>query len=146
MGCYRKQGFGIIIEGNWCEFTRDLRHDKRYDMQLLNICKSKIHRATVTESNVDYMGSITVDQELMDRAGLKVGELVHVWNVSNANRFETYVIPGAAGSGTICINGAAAHLCKPGDKVIIVAFVLTDEEIVPKMILVDEKNRYVRSI
>lgn len=115
-------------------------------MQLLSICKSKIHRATVTEACVDYIGSITIDKDLMLRSGIKTGELVHVWNVQNGNRFETYAIPGESGSGVICINGAAAHLCKPGDKVIIVSFVLTDEEIEPKMILVDDKNRYLRSI
>ena len=115
-------------------------------MQLLNICKSKIHRATVTEACVDYIGSITIDEDLMDRAGLRKGELVHVWNVANGNRFETYVIPGPRCTGVICINGAAAHLAKPGDKVIIVAFVLTDEEITPKMILVDDENKFVREL
>jgi aspartate 1-decarboxylase len=115
-------------------------------MQLLNICKSKIHRATVTEACVDYIGSITIDEDLMDRSGLRKGELVHVWNVANGNRFETYAIPGPRGTGVICINGAAAHLAKPGDKVIIVAFVLTDEDITPKMILVDEENKFVRGL
>lgn len=115
-------------------------------MQLFSICKSKIHRATVTETNVDYIGSITIDQDLMDRAGIKKGELVHVWNVNNGARFETYAIPAPKGSGVICINGAAAHLCNTGDKVIIVAFVLTDEEITPKMILVDDDNKFVQSL
>ncbi|HUV05282.1 MAG TPA: aspartate 1-decarboxylase [Armatimonadota bacterium] len=115
-------------------------------MQLVNICKSKIHRATVTESNPQYVGSITIDLDLMERSGIKKGELVHVWNLDNGNRFETYAIPGAKRSGVICVNGAAACLCKPGDKVIIVAFVLTDEEITPKMILVDEENKFLRSI
>jgi len=115
-------------------------------MQLVNICKSKIHRATVTEADVDYIGSIAIDQDLMEQAGIRKGELVHVWNVDNGNRFETYAIPGEAGSGVICVNGAAARLCKRGDKVIIVAFVLTDEEIEPKMILVDENNRFVRNV
>lgn len=115
-------------------------------MQLLTICKSKIHRATVTDANVDYVGSITIDQDLMERAGIKKGELVHVWNVTNGNRFETYAIPGPKRSGVICINGAAAHLCRPGDKVIIVAFVLTDEDIEPKLVLVDERNHFVRYI
>lgn len=115
-------------------------------MQLLNICKSKIHRATVTEANVDYIGSIAIDRDLMERAGIKKGELVHVWNVANGNRFETYAIPGPKRSGIICINGAAAHLCQTGDKVIIVSFVLTDEDIDPKMILVDEENKFLRSI
>jgi aspartate 1-decarboxylase len=96
-------------------------------MQLLNICKSKIHRATVTESNVEYIGSIAIDEDLMERAAIKKNELVHVWNIANGNRFETYAMPGPRRSGVICVNGAAAHLCQPGDKVIIVAFVLTDE-------------------
>jgi aspartate 1-decarboxylase len=115
-------------------------------MQLLNICKSKIHRATVTESNVEYIGSIAIDEDLMERAGIKKNELVHVWNIANGNRFETYAMPGPRRSGVICVNGAAAHLCQPGDKVIIVAFVLTDEEITPRMILVDEENRFLRNI
>jgi len=115
-------------------------------MQLLSICKSKIHRATVTEANLDYVGSITIDEDLMDRAGLKKGELVHVWNVSNGRRFETYAIPAPRRSGTICVNGAAAHLATRGDKVIIVSFVLTDEDITPKMILVDDENKFVRNI
>jgi len=115
-------------------------------MQLLNICKSKIHRATVTESNVDYVGSITIDEDLMERAGIKKNELVHVWNIANGNRFETYAMPGPRRSGVICVNGAAAHLCQRGDKVIIVAFVLTDEEITPRMMLVDDENRFLRNI
>ena len=115
-------------------------------MKLLNICKSKIHRATVTDANLDYVGSITIDEELMEYAAIREHELVHVWNVSNGDRFETYAIPGARGSGTICVNGAAAHLATKGDKVIIVSFVLTDEEIIPKMILVDDENRYVRDV
>lgn len=115
-------------------------------MQLLSICKSKIHRATVTGADVDYIGSIMIDRDLMERAGLIEGELVHVWNVENGSRFETYVIPGEKRSGAVCVNGAAAHLCKKGDKVIIVSFVLTDEEITPKMILVDDENRFLRKI
>lgn len=115
-------------------------------MQLYMILKSKIHRATVTEANVDYVGSITVDRDLMERSGIKNGELVHVWNIVNGNRFETYAIPAPKRSGTVCINGAAAHLCSPGDKVIIVAFVLTDEEVTPKVILVDEDNKFLRSL
>lgn len=115
-------------------------------MKLLSICKSKIHRATVTEANLDYIGSVSIDRDLMDAAGLVPGELVHVWNVSNGRRLETYAIPGERGSGVICLNGAAAHLCKAGDKVIIVSFVLTDEEIDPKMILVDDQNRITQRI
>jgi aspartate 1-decarboxylase len=115
-------------------------------MRLLTICKSKIHRATVTDANIDYVGSITIDQDLMDLSNIKKGELVHVWNVANGNRFETYAIPGDRGSGTICINGASAHLCKPGDKVIITAFVITDEEISPDLVLVDENNMFLRKM
>ncbi len=112
-------------------------------MRLITLLKSKIHRATVTEANVDYVGSITIDRDLIDRASLVPGEKVHVWNVGNGRRFETYVMPGERGSGVICINGAAAHLAREGDKVIIAAFVLTDEAVEPKMILVDEQNRFV---
>ena len=115
-------------------------------MQLLTLLKSKIHRATVTDANADYVGSITIDQDLMERSGIRNGELVHVWNVINGKRFVTYAIPGEKRSGAICVNGAAAHLCKPGDKVIIVAFTLTDEDITPRMILVDDDNKFLRSI
>lgn len=115
-------------------------------MKLYTICKSKIHRATVTDANLDYIGSITIDKNLMDLAGMFDGELVHVWNVTNGNRFETYTIPGERGSGTICINGAAAHLCQRGNIVIITSFVLTDEEITPKMVFVDSNNKFVKNI
>lgn len=113
-------------------------------VQLLNVLKSKIHRATVTDANVDYVGSITIDRDLMERSGIREYELVHVWNVTNGERFETYALPGEKRSGVICVNGAAAHLVKKGDKVIIVAFVLTDEEIEPKMVLVDDDNMFLR--
>lgn len=115
-------------------------------MRLLTLLKSKIHRATVTEANVDYIGSITIDRDLIERAGLLPGELVHVWNVDNGERLETYVMVGERGSGTICINGAAAHKVEVGHRVIITAFVLTDERIQPKMILVDECNRFVQEM
>ncbi len=110
-------------------------------MKLLKICKSKIHRATVTRCDINYVGSITIDEELMDVCGLVDGEFVHVWNVNNGERFETYAIPGERGSGEICVNGAAARKCAVDDKVIIVAFALTDEPIVRQVVLVDEKNR-----
>jgi aspartate 1-decarboxylase len=115
-------------------------------MRLLTLLKSKIHRATVTDADVNYVGSITIDQDLVDRAGLVPGELVHVWNVDNGQRFETYVIPGEAGSGQIVVNGAAAHRVRAGDKLIIAAFCLTDEPLTPKAILVDEHNHYVRDL
>jgi len=115
-------------------------------LRLLNICKSKIHRATITQTDVDYVGSVTIDQELMDRAGIVDGEMVHVWDVDNGERFETYAIPGERGSGAICINGAAAHRVAMGHKVIIVAFCLTDEPVARKVVLVDERNKFVRNI
>ena len=110
-------------------------------MKLLNICKSKIHRATITECDVDYVGIITIDKTLMDAADLRDGELVHVWNVSNGERLETYCIEGPANSGMICLNGAAALKNRVGDKVIICAFCMTDEPVERKAVLVDEKNR-----
>ena len=96
---------------------------------LLHILKSKIHGATVTEANLHYMGSITIDQDLMDAANLLPGEQVHVVNNMNGARIETYVIAGERGTGCICLNGAAARLFQVGDEVIIMAYALmTDEE------------------
>ena len=115
-------------------------------MRLLNMLKSKIHRATVTDADVNYVGSITIDPDLIERSGLVVGELVHVWNVDNGQRFETYVIEGAKDSGQIVVNGAAAHRVQVGHKVIIAAFCLSDEPVTPKAILVDDQNRYVRDL
>lgn len=115
-------------------------------MKLLNICKSKIHRATVTCCDVNYVGSITIDQDLLDAAGIVDGELVHVWNVNNGERLETYVIPGERGSGIICLNGAAALKCNKGDKVIIAAFCLTDEPVQRQVVLVDDNNRIANKI
>ena len=90
----------------------------------LTILKSKIHRVTVTEANLDYIGSITVDQDLMDAAGILPNEKVCVVDNSNGARLETYVIAGKRGSGCICMNGAAAHLIHPGDIIIIMAYAL----------------------
>ena len=106
--------------------------------------RSKIHRATVTEANVAYEGSITIDRYLMNAAGLLPFEKVEVYNVDNGNRFETYVIEGAPGSGDICVNGAAAHLVAPGHKVIIACYCSLHEGQLlshrPKLVFVDEKN------
>jgi aspartate 1-decarboxylase len=113
---------------------------------LRQILKSKIHRATVTEANVDYVGSITIDQSLMDAIDLWPGELVHVWNISNGQRFETYTLAGEPGSGTICLNGAAALLAGVGDRVIIASFGLTETPIQAKVILVDDENRITREL
>ncbi|MCX8053933.1 MAG: aspartate 1-decarboxylase [Armatimonadetes bacterium] len=115
-------------------------------MKLLTICKGKIHRATVTACEVDYIGSITVDQDLLDAAGIIDGELVHVWNVTNGERLETYAIPADRGSGMVCLNGAAALKCSVGDKIIIAAFCLTDEPVQRKVVLVDDRNRIVKTM
>lgn len=113
-------------------------------MQLRNICKSKIHHGVVTGADLNYIGSIGIDASLMKLADLVTGEKVAVWNLSNGARIETYAIPLPEDSGDIIVNGAAAHHFKEGDRVIIVAFVLTDEVVEPRMILVDETNSFVR--
>jgi aspartate 1-decarboxylase len=95
---------------------------------LITILKSKIHRVRVTEANLDYVGSITIDENLMDAAGIVAGEKVQVVDNTNGARLETYVIPGQRGSGVICMNGAAAHLIKKGDVVIIMAYALMTPE------------------
>jgi len=108
--------------------------------------RAKIHRATVTEADLEYMGSVTIDESLMARVDIAPYEKVLIVDNTNGARLETYAIPGPAGSGTICINGAAAHLVKAGDQVIIMAFEYSAEPGEPKQILVDEGNRYVRDI
>lgn len=109
--------------------------------------KSKIHRATVTDANLDYVGSITIDRTLMDAADLLEFEQVQVVDIDNGARFETYVIEGPVGSGTICLNGAAARLVQPGDKVIVISYGTYDEaelaEHRPTVVLVDESNAAV---
>ena len=111
---------------------------------------SKIHRATVTEADLDYIGSITIDRDLMDAAGLVEWEGVHVLDITNGNRLETYVIEGVRGSGEICINGAAAHLVNPGDLVIILAYSGVDESKIgdhsPKVVHVDERNHPIHTL
>ena len=110
--------------------------------------KSKIHRATVTQADLDYVGSVTLDAALMEAADLLEGEQVAIVDITNGARIETYVIPGRAGSGVIGINGAAAHLVHPGDLVIIMSnAVLEDAEaraLQPRVVHVDEKNRIVK--
>ncbi|HTP11367.1 MAG TPA: aspartate 1-decarboxylase [Anaerolineae bacterium] len=108
------------------------------------VLRSKIHNATVTEANVAYIGSITIDKDLLDQTGLWVGEKVQVVSNTSGARLETYVIAGARGSGDIQMNGAAAHLIKAGEQIIIMGFELTDQPITPQVILVDETNRFVR--
>ena len=105
----------------------------------------KIHRATVTHADLDYEGSVTIDEDLLDAAGMLHHEEVHVWNVTRGSRLATYTLPGARGSGVICINGAAAHLNKPGDLVILATYGDMDEHEarthVPRVVFVDAKNR-----
>jgi aspartate 1-decarboxylase len=107
--------------------------------------KSKIHRASVTQADLHYVGSLTVDADLMEAADLLPGELVHVVDINNGARLETYLIEGGRGSGVIGVNGAAARLIQPGDLVIIIAYATaTDEEarsMTPRVVMVDAKNR-----
>ncbi len=110
------------------------------------ILRSKIHKATVTDGDINYVGSITIDEELMERVGLSINEKVLVTDNNNGARLETYVIVGKKGSGEICINGAAAHLIKTSDEIIIMGFELTDKPIKPKIILVDKNNKFVKNL
>ena len=106
--------------------------------------RSKIHKATVTEADLNYIGSITIDEDLVEKAGFLPGERVLVVSNTSGARLETYVIAGPRGSGIVTMNGAAAHLIKAGEEIIIMGFELSDEQIVPIAILVDERNRFVR--
>jgi aspartate 1-decarboxylase len=108
------------------------------------VLRSKIHKAIVTEANLAYIGSITIDKTLMDKSGLWPGEKVMVVSNTSGARLETYVIEGAPDSGIICMNGAATHLIKKGEEIIIMGFELTDKSIEPMNILVDKQNRFVR--
>lgn len=112
---------------------------------LLTMLRAKLHRATVTEANLNYTGSITIDRDLVDEAGLFIHEKVQVVNNNNGARFETYIIEGERGSGIICLNGAAARLVQPGDKIIVMAYAhMTPEEArnhKPVILLLDENNK-----
>jgi aspartate 1-decarboxylase len=112
--------------------------------------KAKIHRATVTEANLNYVGSITIDEEILERVDILPNEKVQIVNNNNGARLETYVIPGKRGSGVICLNGAAARLVQPGDVVIIMSYAMMDEQTAraykPKIALLDEQNRIVQMI
>lgn len=114
---------------------------------LRTLFKSKVHRATVTQADLHYVGSVTIDAELLEAADLLPGELVHIVDISNGARLETYVIEGERGSGVIGINGAAAHLVHPGDLVIIISYAqVTDaeaRELRPRVVHVDADNRIV---
>ncbi|MDR1511516.1 MAG: aspartate 1-decarboxylase [Endomicrobium sp.] len=108
------------------------------------ILSSKIFKATVTQANVNYEGSITIDTDLCDKAGFWIGEKVLVVSNTSGNRLETYVIPGEFGSGIICMNGAAARLIRKNEEVIIMGFVLSDKLIKPKIVFVDKNNKIIK--
>ncbi len=112
---------------------------------ILTMLKAKIHRAAVTESNLNYVGSITIDKDLMEASGILEYEKVSVVDIDNGSRLETYVIEGECGSGIICLNGAAARLVQPGDKIIIIAYCQVDAEEAemhsPKIVFVGSGNK-----
>ena len=110
------------------------------------VLRGKIHRATITERHPDYIGSIVIDPLLLERTDIWPGEKVLVSDADNGARFETYAFEGERGSGTISVNGGAAHLVKEGHKVIIMSFELTDRPIRPKVIFVDDRNGYVKDL
>ena len=114
----------------------------------INMLKSKIHRATVVQSELDYVGSITVDEDLMDASGIYEYEKVQIADVNNGNRFERYVIGGERGSGMICLNGAAAHMVSLGDKIIIMSYAQMEPSEIkdnkPKVVFVDDENKITR--
>ena len=111
------------------------------------LMRGKIHRATVTGADLHYEGSVTIDQDLMDACDLVDNEAVHIWDVTNGERIETYAIPGERGSGVVCVNGAAAHKIHKGDLIIIAAFSWMEEKEArkwkPHVVFVDEKNRAI---
>ncbi|MBE7709805.1 MAG: aspartate 1-decarboxylase [Cyanobacteria bacterium SIG32] len=115
---------------------------------LLEFLHSKIHRATVTDANLNYVGSITIDETLLKAANIKVGQKVDILDVNNGERFQTYVIKGEADSGCICLNGAAARKVQPGDKVIIVTYAYFTpqeaEEFEPTVVIVDDNNKIIK--
>jgi aspartate 1-decarboxylase len=108
------------------------------------LLRSKIHKATVTEANLNYVGSITVDEDLIKKTGFWPGEKVLVVSNTTGARLETYIVSGAKNSGIICMNGAASHLIKNGEEIIIMGFELTTKKIKAKNILVNKRNRFVR--
>ena len=110
------------------------------------LLRGKIHRAVVTQADRDYVGSITIDKELLDEADIWAGEKVLISDVDNGARFETYAVEGTPGSGIVCVNGAAALLVQPGDRIIVMAFEITDRPIEPRIVLVDDKNRKVKTL
>lgn len=116
---------------------------------LVTLCKSKIHRVTVTEANLNYEGSITLDMKLMDAAEIFRYERVQIVNINNGNRLETYVIAGEPGSGTVCLNGAAARMAHAGDLIIVISYAEMESEVArswkPILVYVDDNNQIVRT-
>lgn len=115
---------------------------------LLTMFKGKLHRAVVTQADLNYVGSVTIDSELLRKAGILPGERVQIVNLNNGERLETYTIAGEVGSGIVCINGAAARLVQVGDRVIIIAYAMMDEKeaktFKPNVLVLNEKNEIVR--
>ncbi len=116
-----------------------------YRLMVLTMLKSKVHRATITEANLEYKGSLTLDRDLMDAAGMLEYEQIHVLNINTGDRFTTYLISGERGSGVVCLNGAAARLGQPGDLIIALTYAQMDEKEAaayhPVVVHVDAKNR-----
>lgn len=113
-------------------------------MRLNQLLKAKLHHAHVTYANPDYVGSIEIDAEIMEKVGIMDGELVHVWAVDHTSRIQTYAFAGP--TGVIGLNGGAAHHFKAGDRVVIAAFTLSDEPVIPTVVLLNEKNQIVRDM
>ena len=105
---------------------------------------SKIHKATVTEANLSYIGSITIDEDLLDLCGLHIGQKVCVVSNTSGSRLETYTLRGERGTGIICVNGAASHLIKQGEEIIIIGYEFALQPITPKCVLVDKNNKFVK--
>jgi len=114
----------------------------------ITLFKSKLHRGTITEANINYVGSITIDSDLLEKSDILPGERVQVVNVNNGERFETYTIEGERGIGVICVNGAAARLVQIGDKVIIISYAMLDKKeaprFKPKVLILDDKNKILK--
>lgn len=119
------------------------------EIMLRRMCKSKIHRARVTQADLDYEGSVSIDTDLLEAADVLPYEMVQIFDINNGARFETYVIPAEAGSGTICVNGAAARLVQSGDLVIILSSTIMEEKEArshkPRIIFVDSQNKIVQT-
>lgn len=114
----------------------------------LTMFKGKLHRGTVTQANINYVGSVTIDETLLKKSGIIPGEKVQIVNLNNGERLETYTIEGEADSGVICLNGAAARLVQVGDKVIIIAYAMMDEKeaktFQPNILILDDRNKIVK--